>query len=231
MLILDFRCGRLTVFLVQVQEGSCVADVDGYGFNGKLLLLPFLNGYVWVLEGDTAQVCWRDRPVKLPSEGAKQQYWSLKLVPGEKAETSDIVIPLVDGQIAIIRGSDRCTELISVGPFSSCTVLHTEVGVKFTPKSQQNTEISGSSFPVEFEIKDNQPQDVKGKVYNIKIIIGKQLMIFKKSYKSPGYTLNRSKFHHNPAELLCHYNSLLNTDSAFTALYMQGEKTVHHSVQ
>lgn len=25
------------------------------------------------------------------------------------------IIPLVDGQIAIIRGSDRCTELISVG--------------------------------------------------------------------------------------------------------------------
>lgn len=25
------------------------------------------------------------------------------------------IVPLVDGQIAIIRGSDRCTELISVG--------------------------------------------------------------------------------------------------------------------
>jgi len=61
-----------------------------------------------------------------------------------------------------------------------------KVGVRFTPNSQQNTEISGRSFPVEFEIKDEQPQDVKGKVYNIKIIIGKQVMAFKKSYKSPG---------------------------------------------
>jgi len=46
-----------------------------------------------------------------------------------------------------------------------------KVGVRFTPNSQQNTEISGRSFPVEFEIKDDQPQDVKGNVYNIKVCV------------------------------------------------------------
>jgi len=44
-----------------------------------------------------------------------------------------------------------------------------KVGVRFTSNSQINTEISGRSFPVEFEIKDDQSQDVKGKVYNIKV--------------------------------------------------------------
>ena len=44
-----------------------------------------------------------------------------------------------------------------------------KVGVRLTPNSQQLTEISGRTFPVEFEIRDDQPQDVKGKVYNIKV--------------------------------------------------------------
>ena len=50
-------------------------------------------------------------------------------------------------------------------------VFINKVGVRFTSNSQQNTKISGTSFPVEFEIKDDQPQDVKGKVYNIKVCI------------------------------------------------------------
>ena len=50
-------------------------------------------------------------------------------------------------------------------------VFINKVGVRLTFNSQQNTEISGTSFPVEFEIKDDQPQDVKGKVYNIKVCI------------------------------------------------------------
>ena len=50
-------------------------------------------------------------------------------------------------------------------------VFINKVGVRFTPSSQQITEISGRSFPVEFEIRDDQPQDVKGKVYNIKVCI------------------------------------------------------------
>lgn len=46
-----------------------------------------------------------------------------------------------------------------------------KVGVRFTQKSQQSDKITGRSFPVEFEIKDDQPQDVKGKVYNIKVCL------------------------------------------------------------
>ena len=41
--------------------------------------------------------------------------------------------------------------------------------MRFTQKCQQNTRISGRSFPVEFEIKDDQPKEVKGKEYNIKV--------------------------------------------------------------
>ena len=46
-----------------------------------------------------------------------------------------------------------------------------KVGVRFTANSLQNTMINGRSFPVEFEIKDDQPQDVKGKVYKIKVCV------------------------------------------------------------
>ena len=50
-------------------------------------------------------------------------------------------------------------------------VFMDKVGVRFTQKSHQNTKITGRSFPVEFEIKDDQPQDVKGNVYNIKVCV------------------------------------------------------------
>lgn len=44
-----------------------------------------------------------------------------------------------------------------------------KVGVRFSQKYHENTEISGRSFPVEFEIIDNQPKEVKGNIYNIKV--------------------------------------------------------------
>ena len=44
-----------------------------------------------------------------------------------------------------------------------------KVGVRFTQKYHENTKISGRSFPVEFEIIDNQPKEVKGNIYNIKV--------------------------------------------------------------
>lgn len=75
-------------------------------------------------------------------------------------------------------------------PWPSCISLYVvsftiQVGVRFTTKSLENTQITGKYFPIEFEIRDDQPMDVKGKLYKLKIIIGSRLII-KKSYKSPG---------------------------------------------
>jgi len=220
--------------------GIRVADVDGDGFTEAVFAT--FDGYVWVLEGDTGKVL-KGWPVKLPSE-VRATVLVTKLIPGENG-ASDIIIPLVDGQIAIIRGSDRCMELISIGkpvlagavssdlltgrpglelvlgtddgtlmclantpytvtsslpldmnelfswpaeslPCSGATFYFGKVGVRFTAKSQQNTKISGQSFAVEFEINDDQPKEVKGKEYNIKIVIGRQLAVFRKSYRYPG---------------------------------------------
>ncbi|XP_022800221.1 protein DEFECTIVE IN EXINE FORMATION 1-like isoform X1 [Stylophora pistillata] len=221
--------------------GIRVADVDGDGFMEAVVAT--FDGYLWVLEGDTGKVLdgW---PVKLPTE-VRATVLLTKLVPGEST-AADIIVPLIEGQIAIIRGSDRCTDLISVGktvlgsavsadivpgrlglemvlgaddgtllciahtpntptdslalpvgrnqlfswpaetlPCSGTTFYSGKVGVRFTTKSLENTQITGKYFPVEFEIRDEQPKDVKGKFYNLKIFIGRQL-IFKKSYKSPG---------------------------------------------
>lgn len=47
-----------------------------------------------------------------------------------------------------------------------------KVGVRFTQRYHENTKISGRSFSVEFEIIDNQPKEVKGNIYNIKVSIG-----------------------------------------------------------
>ena len=46
-----------------------------------------------------------------------------------------------------------------------------KVGVRFTQKYQATTEISGSSFPLEFEIIDHQPKEVKGNIYKIKVCV------------------------------------------------------------
>lgn len=71
-------------------------------------------------------------------------------------------------------------------PCTGATFYSGKVGVRFTQKYHENTKISGRSFPVEFEIIDNQPKEVKGNIYNIKLFIGQQLVVFKGSYKSPG---------------------------------------------
>lgn len=197
---------------------------------------------MWVLEGDTGKVL-QGWPIKLPSE-TRATVLITKLSPGEDS-TSDIIIPLVDSHIAIIRGNDHCTDLISADtpvlasavsadlltgrpglelvlgtddgtllclsnkleavtssllsdtnelfswpaetlPCTGATFYSGKVGVRFTQKYHENTKISGRSFPVEFEIIDNQPKEVKGNIYNIKIFIGQQLVVFKRSYKSPG---------------------------------------------
>lgn len=220
--------------------GIRVADVDGDGFLEAVIAT--FDGYVWVLEGDTGKVL-QGWPVKLPSE-VRATVLITKLIPGENS-ASDIVVPLVDGQIAIIRGSDHCAELISVGkpvlssavsanlltgrpglelvlgtddgtllclsnkpdavassfpsdvnelfswpaevlPCGGTTFYSGKVGVRFSQKFQQNTDVSTRSFPVEFEVKDDQPKEIRGKEYNIKITIGQQLVAFKKSYRSPG---------------------------------------------
>ncbi|XP_027044163.1 protein DEFECTIVE IN EXINE FORMATION 1-like [Pocillopora damicornis] len=222
-------------------SGIRVADVDGDGFMEAVVAT--FDGYLWVLEGDSGKVLdgW---PVKLPSE-VRATVLVTKIVPGESS-AADMVVPLVNGQIAIIRGIDRCTELINVGktvlgsivsadivpgrpglelvlgaddgtllclgnapnaptdslafpvdrnelfswpaetlPCSGTTFYSGKVGVRFTTKSLENTQITGKYFLIEFEIRDDQPMDVKGKLYKLKIIIGRRLII-KKSYKSPG---------------------------------------------
>ncbi|XP_058942673.2 uncharacterized protein [Pocillopora verrucosa] len=222
-------------------SGIRVADVDGDGFMEAVVAT--FDGYLWVLEGDSGKVLdgW---PVKLPSE-VRATVLVTKIVPGESS-AADMVVPLVNGQIAIIRGIDRCTELINVGktvlgsivsadivpgrpglelvlgaddgtllclgnapnaptdslalpvdrnelfswpaetlPCSGTTFYSGKVGVRFTTKCLENTQITGKYFPIEFEIRDDQPMDVKGKLYKLKIIIGRRLII-KKSYKSPG---------------------------------------------
>lgn len=220
--------------------GIRVADVDGDGFMEAAFAT--FDGYVWVLEGDTGKVL-QGWPIKLPSE-TRATVLITKLSPGEDS-ASDIIIPLVDSHIAIIRGNDRCTDLISADkpvlaspvsadlltgrpglelvlgtddgtllclsnkleavtssllsdtnelfswpaetlPCTGATFYSGKVGVRFTQKYHENTKISGRSFPVEFEIIDNQPKEVKGNIYNIKIFIGQQLVVFKRSYQSPG---------------------------------------------
>ena len=44
-----------------------------------------------------------------------------------------------------------------------------QVGVRFTTKCLENTQITGKYFPIEFEIRDDQPMDVKGKLYKLKV--------------------------------------------------------------
>ncbi|RMX45877.1 hypothetical protein pdam_00024097 [Pocillopora damicornis] len=223
-------------------SGIRVADVDGDGFMEAVVAT--FDGYLWVLEGDSGKVLdgW---PVKLPSE-VRATVLVTKIVPGESS-AADMVVPLVNGQIAIIRGIDRCTELINVGktvlgsivsadivpgrpglelvlgaddgtllclgnapnaptdslafpvdrnelfswpaetlPCSGTTFYSGKVGVRFTTKSLENTQITGKYFLIEFEIRDDQPMDVKGKLYKLKIIIGRRLII-KKSYNFNGH--------------------------------------------
>lgn len=229
-----------TTVSISSAAGIRVADVDGDGFLEAVIAT--FDGYVWVLEGDTGKVL-QGWPVKVPSE-TRATVLVTKLFPGGNSAL-DIIVPLVDGHIAVIRGSDRCTDMVSVDkpvlagavsadllkdrpglelvlgtddgtlicfsnkleaftnsfssdlnelfswpaevlPCAGTTFYSDKVGVRFTQKYQATTEISGSSLPVEFEIIDHQPKEVKGNIYNIKVIIGQQLTVFKKSFKFPG---------------------------------------------
>ncbi|XP_032219619.2 protein DEFECTIVE IN EXINE FORMATION 1 [Nematostella vectensis] len=223
--------------------GIRVADING---DGPLeVVFATYDGYIWALSGDQGKVVpgW---PVKMPDE-LRAAVLITKLHPGESSGL-DIVVPLLDGTLAIIRGTDRCTEIIRTGvdslasavtadllpwkpgmelivggtdgtllclgypgnttkdgggggigvrtdlfswaaataPCTGTTFYSGKVGVSLTKATRLLTQFSGSSYPLEFEIIDIQPNDLRWNNYKTKVLFGNRQVALNKTFDAPG---------------------------------------------
>ncbi|EDO46784.1 predicted protein [Nematostella vectensis] len=212
--------------------GIRVADING---DGPLeVVFATYDGYIWALSGDQGKVVpgW---PVKMPDD-LRAAVLITKLLPGESSGL-DIVVPLLDGTLAIIRGTDRCTEIIRTGVDSLASAVTADllpwkpgmelivggtdgtllclgypgnttkdghvheqlwlraefaifflskVGVSLTKATRLLTQFSGSSYPLEFEIIDIQPNDLRWNNYKTKVLFGNRQVALNKSFDAPG---------------------------------------------
>ncbi|XP_078000278.1 uncharacterized protein LOC144452928 isoform X2 [Glandiceps talaboti] len=218
--------------------GSRIADINSDGVLDVVIATN--NGYVWALNGDNGDILtgW---PKKLPTKLLPKNVLITRLKNDK--DSLDIVIPSYDGNLHIISGDGRCSDVIQLGEQTLVQVLsadlvaespglellistsdgtlmclHTtndnlvppstttsvgewpaetrshngftywesKVGVKVSENTKSLKHVTGTSFPIDFDILDEHRAKKVWNKYHIKVYTG-TVLLYNETFTSPGH--------------------------------------------